>query len=129
MQDLVDAQYIGSKDTIRELQSKNERLYNEIMLLQTDIAALKAKLNTMEEQVWEDIRVSIQRHEATMPHHNAVVDITSADHNWLVELIRHEANDVAMQAINIALTNIRLNVSYSTGQLEKWIAVSNMTNV
>ena len=140
MKDLVNAQYQGSKDDIKRIKEvigfdnamlveifDNEKasIIELIMELKNDIHLLNSKLDNLENRLLIAIDEAISVHANTMPHNDPVIDITKSDHDWLINLIRHEANDVARVAVMTALSNVNFSMSYDTSHGRQFGYVDN----
>lgn len=145
MKDLVESQFIGSKNDIEELKKivgtdcegtiaslleRHSSLLNELILLKIDLNTTNEKLNKMRDEVSAEIRYAVDTHESVMPHNQPAptVSTENIDMNRLIDIVRCEANNIAQQAIAIALNGLKFDVSYSQPNQSGYYTSSYCTN-
>jgi len=123
---LADVQFFGNRHTLDDIKNilcdfkslKELRIdmepYGGIM---GRLFVLEQKIDRLEEQVKEqDIkmfdaaRTVVREHEENSRHNIALPAAT--DEQYMIPLIRHEAQNIAEQVVNCKLRNLHLNFNY-----------------
>lgn len=144
MKDLVEAQFIGSKNDIEKIKAivgvdnvyvkefikEKSSLLDTVMRLENELRIVSDELDNLKSKTPVDIEKAIFQHEQDMPHNQPVPNMSTEniDMDRLIDIVRCEANNIAQQAIAVALNGLRFDISYNHSNQSGYYTQSNCTN-